>query len=145
MTVRRRSRIWTRQPQVAVEIDWSNPITKDLAFVSTGAGPDAVSHKIPSVVGAGGVSPTINGETFVSSLGTNHGLLFDGIAPIKPTLEYTVISFGAPTLSGSRGSFFTQGDDGASPWSQYALLANAYAGSSMSGAFEFQNYEGGVN
>lgn len=52
------NKIWTQQPQVPVQIDWSNPITRGLVDVINAADLRSVINKVPAVT-TGAVDPGI--------------------------------------------------------------------------------------
>ena len=53
-------RVWTRQPQGAVGVDWSNPITRGLIFAAYGGFPEILSGVLPVPFGA--VSRLVNSQ-----------------------------------------------------------------------------------
>ena len=66
-------RPWTRQPQVAVGVDWSNPITQGLVFAFDGQESDAVHRRVVDItntagrgVGAKGKHRTFDGSNQLS-------------------------------------------------------------------------------
>ena len=71
-----RPTIWTQQPQVPVEIDWSNPITRDLIFAVSGVGPDAVSGQQGFALPSGKQGITKNGVAVESTSTTDGGYYY---------------------------------------------------------------------
>lgn len=59
-------RIWTRQPQQAVEIDWSNPITTGIAFAAYPAAGDVISMAQPVLSGSSTIGINAAGRSYKS-------------------------------------------------------------------------------
>jgi len=88
-------RRFTSQPQGAVQIDWSNPITKDLSFVWGAANPGA-----EIVTGAKGFGyttyPTIQTTVGISgkcARASSNSVISFSAAPIKASSAYTLLAF----------------------------------------------------
>ena len=80
MAVRKRSRIWTQQPQVAVGIDWSNPITRGLIAAGVPGAFSAVGQYLGT-----GLPPTA--KTTPQGVGRVFGSGSKGDVPIPRTLS----------------------------------------------------------
>jgi len=84
---------WTSQPQSLVGIDWSNPLSRGLAFVAIGGQPiDLVNKKLGTYVGTAGVVVGERGQAFATVSGAANRIDFVKGSPANATGE---VSFGS--------------------------------------------------
>lgn len=69
---------WTRQPQVAVGVDWDNPISRGLVFLFDGQESDAVGRRVVDItntagrgIGVNGRNRSFNGDAAVTQVSFN--------------------------------------------------------------------------
>ena len=82
------------QPQGAVSVDWSNPLTQNLVFATIG-GEDLVSKSLPKAIGSSTLVANKSGIAFEALNTTNTGFYFglQSDAKIyKITNSYTLVS-----------------------------------------------------
>lgn len=131
-----RPRVWTKQPQVPVDIDWSNPLTTGLLFVSLGNGLvwSNLNGWHAASVGAGGP------KEFVDIYGVSEGFNTKGTGAsdrlvsksvyFPNTGYFSMLSFSYPVGTGGGGLARitnNEGDSGVSAacWgSSYRLATN---------------------
>lgn len=145
--------IWTRgarqrQPQGAVAVDWNSPISRDLTFAWNGSNPiyQSIFQQQGIIKGAGSVRPSVQGIAFASTAGSGNGIDFgSSYKPIKAgSTAHTILCLANPVAgaTGIRQTLWAQGDDGAAPYRQYTLMADANGAGYGRGVFQFQHYDG---
>jgi hypothetical protein len=120
-------RIWTRQPQIAVGVDWANPITKSLAFCTVGfnrrnlvASIFASSSNGKSSITANGIGSYSDGsDVAVADWSYNNLVGSNG----NGTGALTLMAFANPSALAARGFIFGVSMSG-SPYKNIGLFAN---------------------
>jgi hypothetical protein len=127
----RATNVTVQQPQVPVEVDWTNSITRGMTFAWTpfsAIGVDLVSGVRPVIAGTGSVGSD-SGRLGFSASGSSSRLSFN--PPRKPiragSSTWTLLAFARPTpnATGTRQRLINLGTDGSSPFTQYDLFADS--------------------
>lgn len=136
---------WSRQPPHPVNVDWINPLTRMMTFAFFPTlRRDAVSKSRAIEYGSASYPAKQTGVVCNVNAGVGNRIGFSGILnTVIPAGSFThsIFVLAQPAPSNSRSTFFAQGDDGASPYSQRCLLANAALGGNKSGSAEYQEWD----
>jgi len=136
----------TSQPQELTNVNWSNPITEDLAFVWNASEPSSeiITGTKPIVdnttVSIGSIGKGVKSSLDQQNLEWNRQFITtsnqDGSG------DFTMVVLADPTFSSSvQHIFFQKNDAGGAPFAQGGLAANADSlASGSSGSFSFFTY-----